>query len=89
MDDWLEVGARGFRVFEYPISNKEFLPRRQAGQILKYSFKFNVSLYPIRLILFFVLHPNNFGMDEGSSREVKRLRLRSVKIIREMHRKIK
>jgi len=41
----------------------------------------NHSLNRRRPILFFVLHPNDFEMDEGRSQKVKRLRLRWLKII--------
>ena len=48
-----------------------------------------VFLYPKWPILFFVLHPDNFSRAGGSSHRVKRLRLWWLKIIKEMHRKIK
>jgi len=49
----------------------------------------NHSLYPKRPILFFVLHPDNFRGDAAAAFERSGLGCGRVKIISEMHRKIK
>ena len=67
----------------------EYFKKPLAFGRYKYSTKEIQSLYLYRPILFFVLHPDNFSRAGGSSRRVKRLGLRWLKIIKEMHRKIK
>jgi len=47
------------------------------------------SLDPERSIIFFVLHPDNFSMEEAVAPKFSGLGYGGVKIIREMHRKRK
>jgi len=44
--------------------------------MMNFYLNIEISLYRERPILFLVLHPDNFSKATGSSRRVKRLRLR-------------